>query len=396
MRQILVIAGREVRVELRKRSFYLFGMLSPILFLIPIAFYYVGQKGEARSLGVRIAVQSVGLAAEGGIYRGVNFEVVGNEVEPTELLRRDSVDGVLRIGRKGPRILATLYKANASIDEIVTDAEAYVWQERLRCALAENEVQLHIADQLLLPAPRVQVVGMEGNALKKKHANTMAYVLGMLLYISYILFNNNILKSVSTERASKLIEVMSLYVKPKRMMLGKLLGVTAVSLFQIAIWCVCYLLLLLLLLLWAFWSGDLASSFESATGEIGRLFQGNPFAELSGWVLLFVILGFLLNGTVSTMIAIVRSGKDRSHLLFVGNILSLLAIYFGMYAATVPASRITTFLAYFPLSSYIVVPVLTPYGVSAGCIAVSLVLLLCTVAVSLFLSLRIYERSVSQ
>lgn len=396
MGQMWIIAARELREELRKRSFYLFGVISPLLFLIPIIFYYAGQKREQPSAMVRVGLQSDGLRLESGIYRGVSFEVITDTLAPMLALRSAGVDGVLRIARKGPRLQATLYcEEGGAAARVVHDAESFVWQARQRSVLEASSASPELYEQLLMPAPRVQVVNVAGGAHQKRNASMMAYVLGMLLYISYILFNNNILKSVSVEKSSKLLEVMSLDVAPERMMLGKLVGVTAISLLQIMLWCICYVLFLLLLLVWVFWIGDMQSAIVSAVGEVNKLFQGNLLAELGGGALLFVVLGFLLHGAVSTMVAAARAGRDRGYLLFVGNILSLLSIYFGMYAATAPTSGVTRFLTYFPLSSYIVVPVLTPYGVPMGRMAVALVLLVCTVVLTLFTALRIYRRSVA-
>lgn len=397
MRQIWIIAARELRVELRKRSFYLFGMISPLLFLIPVLFYYVGRQNDVPSAMVGIGVQSEGLSLEEEIYRGVRFEALSDSLTPEQALRESRVEGVLRVEQRGERLQATLYsEADGEAAKVVSDAEAFLWHARVRSLLEARSVPPELSDQLLMPVPRVWVVNVDENAHQKRNASMVAYVLGMLLYISYILFNNNILKSVSAEKSSKLIEVMSLDVAPEKMMLGKLVGVTAISLLQIVLWCACYVLFLLLLLVWVFWNGELHTTLWSAMGELDKLFQGNLLAELGGWALLFVVLGFLLHGTLSTMLAAARAGRDRGYLLFVGNILSLLAIYFGMYAATSPASSVTRFLIYFPLSSYIVVPVLTPYGVPVGRMAVSLVLLVCTVAVTLFCALRIYRRSVSE
>ena len=58
----------------------------------------------------------------------------------------------------------------------------------------------------------------------------------MVLYMSVLLYGINVMNAVLEEKASRVMEVVLSSAKPTELMAGKVLGVGAVGLTQIAIW----------------------------------------------------------------------------------------------------------------------------------------------------------------
>ena len=64
-----------------------------------------------------------------------------------------------------------------------------------------------------------------------------SFLLAMMLYLTLIVYGMSVMRSVLEEKTSRVMEVMLSCVTPKELMAGKIVGVGAAGLTQIAIWC---------------------------------------------------------------------------------------------------------------------------------------------------------------
>ena len=64
----------------------------------------------------------------------------------------------------------------------------------------------------------------------------IAYMLAFILYMVITLYGFNVMRSVVKEKTSRVMELMVATVKPRSLMAGKILGVGAAGLVQVAIW----------------------------------------------------------------------------------------------------------------------------------------------------------------
>ena len=64
----------------------------------------------------------------------------------------------------------------------------------------------------------------------------LSYIAGFLVYFMILLYGMNVLRSVLEEKTNKISEVIVSSMKASHLMLGKIIGVGAVALLQVAIW----------------------------------------------------------------------------------------------------------------------------------------------------------------
>jgi ABC-2 type transport system permease protein len=64
----------------------------------------------------------------------------------------------------------------------------------------------------------------------------LAYVMTLILYISLLLYGIQVMSSVLEEKTSRIMEVLSSSLSPFQLMVGKVVGVGSVGLFQLSIW----------------------------------------------------------------------------------------------------------------------------------------------------------------
>lgn len=408
MKQLLTILNREIIVKLKSKAFYLFVMFSPILFLLPILFNIFNKSNTTNKdvVGIISNIKTVNDTVE---YRGLKFiNLSDNDTKEFALnkLKLENFVGVLDLSNisnddeysKRP---IKFYMNETDLmynQKCVKEVESFLNQDFIYKTAKKSNLNDSISYKLTNLKNVFPITYSKSSADKsKKTATSLAYVLGMLLYIIFILFNNNILKGVTEEKNNKLAEVLSIFVKPINLMLGKIIGLGIASLIQLVLWILCfyfYLNAISWFELNYLSRGSNASStsqIADSLNSIGSL----PLLNIALYIPIFFILGFLLNGALTTIIAIYSSNKNSNYLMFVGNILNILSIYFGMFAATSPESNITKITSYIPFFSYLTVPTLMPYNtLSFSHIMTSLIILLFSVILLLILSSLVYRNSI--
>jgi ABC-2 type transport system permease protein len=64
----------------------------------------------------------------------------------------------------------------------------------------------------------------------------LAYIMTFILYISLVLYGIQVMSSVLEEKTSRIMEILASSLTPFQLMLGKVIGVCSVGLFQLGIW----------------------------------------------------------------------------------------------------------------------------------------------------------------
>ena len=127
-------------------------------------------------------------------------------------------------------------------ENIVSQIEAIVEHEKLISHNIENldEILASIETNIELSTFVNNGTGEEESM--ESTSSGISYILGlllgMLLYMVIILYGQMVLTSVVEEKASRVIDVMVTSCTPFQLMMGKILGIAAVALTQIAIWAV--------------------------------------------------------------------------------------------------------------------------------------------------------------
>lgn len=403
MKQLFYIIRREILVKVKSGSFYLFALVTPLLFILPIIFsIFSGTRDNKSQTGHR----QVGIICQDFPYDTIeyrNLKIFALDQKNAMKVRNGSFDYTGYVGvvdmqgisfsKQHDAMQIQLYVPKDKSDiatQYIHDIESYinsefVYQYGKRHGINEEELLK------LTNFAKISVVYSQATGDKEKisKAKILAFGLGMLLYIMFILFNNNIVKSISEEKSNKLAEVMSMFVKPSKLMIGKILGLATASLVQLLVWILAFTTYTKLVIMIGEYFHYIGADYNMSRIDFSSLLFTGP---LFGWLIIFFILGFLLNGSLSTIFAICSSGKGSSVPMVLSNMINLLSIYFCMYAATNPISNVTAFASYFPLTSYLVIPAILPYGISMSHIMVSAALLVTVSFVLLFMTGKLYRR----
>jgi ABC-2 type transport system permease protein len=244
--------------------------------------------------------------------------------------------------------------------------------------LAQKGVGATQADELLKP---VKLATMRIEAGKETKANDKGmffavFAMVMLLYTAVIFYGVSVMRAVLEEKNSRVMEVLLSSATSTELMAGKLIGVGAVGLTQIGIWIVMAAVYALP-----------ALAANASTGEI----HISPLT-LAAFALFF-LLGYLLFSSIYAAIgAVITSEQEGQQLQFIIVLPLIISVFMMgpvMRAPDAPIAVWSSMVPFFsPVLMYLRIAVQPP---PVWQIALSLALLVATIAGILILCARIYR-----
>jgi ABC-2 type transport system permease protein len=206
-----------------------------------------------------------------------------------------------------------------------------------------------------------------------------AYVMAFMLYFAVVFYGVNVAHSVVSEKTSRVFEVLLASAKPESLMLGKLLGVGAIGLTQMAVWIAVVLLLS-------------ASSLWTTLGPGGLAAYGVTPLQLVFFVLYF-ILGFFFYSALSAGLgATVSQESEVQQFAIIIVLPQVIGLMFIVYILGNPGAWPVVLLSLFPPCTPIVMSLrMAAMTVPAWQLALSLVLMALSIYGMVWVASRIYR-----
>jgi len=251
MRNMLLVARREYLEQIRGRAFRISTALVPllILFLMGVS-AFTGRK-LASGRHIAIAADNPSLAADiraelladkhaGYIVDTVAPFTAQDRADLQARLESKSLDGLLVIDQSASAAPEVTYESQSSADLIDTS--------RLNEAINAGFLDLRLAQQgisstqvhALVQSVPLETLQVSSNGKTGKSRGTAPFYAAMLMTflmtMPILLYGMDMARSVIEEKSSRIFEVMLAVARPDDLLTGKLLGVGAVGLTQIAIW----------------------------------------------------------------------------------------------------------------------------------------------------------------
>jgi ABC-2 type transport system permease protein len=381
MKKIFAVVRREFVERVRTRAFLISTLLLPVVmvavFLLPIL-----MSGTSRTS--RVAIVDASSAAIGPqVAAMLGAEKLGTrsdaearysvQVFPASAERlaavRDELVAKTGFGRRhqadqwnGVLVLtdATLasgklvyYGGNVGGLEAMGKLQRTLSQALATWRLGKSGIDQQLVKQATAPAD-LQTVKVEDGKLAGQSGEqsfVLAYAMGFILYMAVLIYGQQTMTSVVEEKNSRIMEVLASSLTPFQMLLGKVLGVGAAGLAQMAIW------------------GGSAALLSSQRGPLGALFgmnaatlQSLPIPSMPGGVLvvflLYFLLGFLLYGALYAAIGAMCNSiqETQQYALFVT--MFILVGFFAMFSVIRdPNSTLGMAMSLVPFFAPFVMPV---------------------------------------
>ena len=310
-------------------------------------------------------------------------------------------DFAARLGASPHDALLLLDEAVLGGDDVRLVARTSVSERRqraLREAVRQAAVQMQLRRAGLGPEGAgavyessrigidVERVDREGTR-SQEIASVLGLVLTFVLYMMFIIYGQMITRGVLEEKTSDIAEILVSSVRPWELMLGKILGIGAMGLTQIAIWATTLAGLTLY---------GLAGS-STALSEIGVDLSATslPLIRLGLAFIVFFLLGYFLYASVFAAVgAIVGDQDDVQQVSFFPMLLIIVPFILAFSAAQAGTADSTLMVAasYFPFFTPILMLVRVTMGAAAGWeVLLSIAILLVSIVGVAWLAGRIYR-----
>ncbi len=248
MRKIWAVIRREFVERVRSKWFWASAILGPVFFgaiiIIPLRFASTGGTkaivvvdGTASGLGARVA---------DSLARGKTFTVVARSVPRPGLLDslthevgRNRLDGLLVLTDRTVETGAAEYRAaNVSSFRDIDELRGVLGRLAVNARLERAGVDPATVGraQIRIDLETRKISGSTTTGESSAQSFWLAYVMSIVLFIVIAVYGVNVMSSVLEEKTTRVVEVLVSSLRPFQLMLGKVVGVGAVSIFQFAIW----------------------------------------------------------------------------------------------------------------------------------------------------------------
>jgi ABC-2 type transport system permease protein len=413
---IWIITAREYLSRVKKRSFIIMTLLTPLLiagFYGLIIWVSVSQtKGteEKKVVVVDESKQFDGLIENQGnlkFYFKENFST-------TNLLESDSIDGLLVVPAKFnlDETLTMKYESKNSLSVSENDDI----QDAFRNVIKKKKLEKMGVSQATIDSLRSRVVvsqfkvDEEGNVKSSNLGiNTgLGMGLSLVIYFFIFLYGVQVMRGVIEEKTNRIVELIVSTVKPFQLMLGKVIGIAAVGLTQLGIWII--LTSILTTVISVVFGLNMTNTQElsqmaqnPATENMSAVMAENiaaffnlPLGKIFTTFLFYFLGGYLFYGALFAAIGSAVDSETDTQQFMMPITLPLVfsfAISFSLVIGD-PHGTLATWLSIIPISSPIVMMVRMPFGPPTWELIVSIVVLLASIVGVIFLAGKIYKTGI--
>jgi len=303
MRNMLLIARREYLEAVRGRAFKMTTFGVPAVFAAVLGVGYLSSLGLGSNKHLAVAASDPALANEvrqqllGDKNAKAKVDVIApaSGADRTALIgqvQSRNLDGMLWVETQPGQSPTVTYTSQSSGDFITTARLRSAVDHALLDARLTTGGMTHADADKLVDGVSIETfqVRKDGSVVKSNAQASFwkGYVMAILLSMTTMIYGMNVARSIIQEKTSRIFEVMLAIARPADLLAGKLVGVGAVGLTQIAIWLVAGAAILVTPFAAALLTGDLAVHFTLIEAVLfpvyfvlGYLFYSSLFAGLA-------------------------------------------------------------------------------------------------------------------
>ncbi len=412
MNKILLVIQREYVTRVLKKSFWISSLLAPVLitaiYAIPI--WLAMKDKEQKQIAIfdqSHLLKSADLQDKELVF---TFTNVPEQVYKTQFAKSGydafvSIPVDVLANPKGVHIYSSKnigLNLKESIERLIQNKvrQELMYKAGISAKVYED-TQVDIASETI-------TVSENGGETSSSSAGAMilAGIMGLILYVTLLLYGSQVMNGVIEEKSNRIIEVIISSVKPYQLMLGKIIGVGLVGLTQFLLWIVLTIGLTQV-------TGKIYTSKAKATiavdqgkasADISKAMQDSPMGEVTKVLestniplilvafLFYFFVGYLLYSSLFAAIgSAVESATEAQQFTFIVMIPIILSFLLAQYTMQDPDSTVAFWASIIPFTSPINMMVRLPYGVPVWELVLSMSLLVVGFLACSWISARIYR-----
>ena len=398
MKNIILIAKREFFTQVKKKSFIILTLLTPLLIIVFGG--VVSLMFQANETQMQISVIDKSGLFKDKLKSDENIRYIFS-LEETEkslikaLETTEEMNGVMIIPKK------EIHELENSI-EILTNKNL------------SNEARRNIAGNIseIIKAEKINALGISTAQIedlnkgvnlhvvnilekeKKQDSFLVGVKSGLSMFLLYCVFTFimmygiRVMRSVLEEKNNRVVEILISSVKPFELMMGKILGVTGVALVQFGVWVVMIFASVMTL-------GSSNVGMVSGVAEVQMVLSA--LSQINYGLILFVFVIYFLLGYLfySAMYAAIGSAVDNETETQQFTLFAILPMMLGFYGSITimnnPDGPMSFWLSMIPFTSPIAMLARIPFDVPVWELVLSIGILLVSTLGMVFIASKIYR-----
>ena len=398
MKNIILIAKREFFTQVKKKSFIILTLLTPLLIIVFGG--VVSLMFQANETQMQISVIDKSGLFKDRLKSDQNIRYVFS-LEETEkslikaLETTEEMNGVMIIPKKeihelenSIEILTNKNLSNEARKNIAGNISEIIKAEKIN-ALGISTAQIEDLNK----GVNLHVVNILEKE-KKQDSFLVGVKSGLSIFLMYCVFTFimmygiRVMRSVLEEKNNRVVEILISSVKPFELMMGKILGVTGVALVQFGVWVVMIFPSVMTL-------GSSNVGMVSGVAEVQMVLSA--LSQINYGLILFVFVIYFLLGYLfySAMYAAIGSAVDNETETQQFTLFAILPMMLGFYGSITimnnPDGPMSFWLSMIPFTSPIAMLARIPFDVPVWELVLSIVILLVSTLGMVFIASKIYR-----
>ena len=410
MNELLHIIQREYLTRVRTKAFIATTLLTPIflslLFLLPP--YFAKQQEDYRRLKIgltdasmlfREAFDESELTVEwlsDNAVENVKTLVLSNEWEGIIFVEKsDSINTNIKYySRKQPSMFL--------VNQIRAAIQRVVINEKLAVFGIENAEELIRSARSSVSIENIRVEE-KTEIMSSPYQRPLCMILGVMIYMFVLLFSSQTMRGVLEEKSNRIVELIITSVSPVKFMTGKIIGIALLGLTQIVCWIILSYGFTWLLSNFV----DLSSSGSSMDNLMSKRISQEDVSQILNNLNLidfnviipafvfFFIGGYVLYSSIFAAIAATANhGDDIQQSTMIVTLPLIMAVMVLTNTVNTPDSSLSYWFSIIPFTSPVVMLGRIVYGAPIQDILLSMLLLILTAALIIWLSGKIYKMAI--
>ncbi|MEC3954207.1 ABC transporter permease [Nocardia sp. CDC153] len=366
-----LVARREIAVKLRDRNFLISTAVTIIAIVASLAISGF-LSGRSETIDVATgpgASEVVDLAGQLAHAANAKVDFVAHEAADATAVEQRVRDGGVDAGLVPQPGGWRLVGKTAKNDKAAT----YVAAAAQQLAIQRNAAAAGISPQQLASGGAVTETVLEPDAVDPGLAKAAGFVIAFLFYLSSVLFGLSIAQSVVEEKQNRIVEILASAIPLRQLLIGKVIGNTAMALAQLALFVGAGLI---------------------GLAAIGKGDQIARIGGAAGWFIVFFVVGFLALASLWAVAGALATRTEDLQATSTPLTMTIMIVLFAGIFLSGTALRIASFV---PLVSVVAMPGRLAAGSAAWWEPiVALVIMACAAYGTVVGAETIYRRSLLQ
>lgn len=384
MNKIWLVIHREYTSRVKKKSFLLATLLTPLIFpaLMAVFVWIAVEEKENQSLRIIEVVDENKLFfLESSNQYAFSFSDAPLE-EAKALVQKGERYGFLyipKINLENPTGIVYYGEDNPNM-QFISDL-----QGNLRKRIEEQRMLDSGIDPKIINEVRTKVdirsITLDDEGVETVSDATVNYAIGflsgILIYMFIFIYGNQIMQGVIEEKSNRIIEILVSSIRPFQLMMGKIIGVAGVGVTQLLIWLILIGGLTTLVTGYLGMQMPQQQAMELASPELEGMNSGSEVAEILQVIsgidfigislsfIFFFLGGYLLYGALFAAIGSAVDAPSEAQQFMFPVTIPLLVAYMGLFVFVLndPNSTTSFWLSIIPLTSPIAMMGRVSFGV---------------------------------